>query len=462
MGLDNSDKRSCLKPLVQEIPYVDPVELFAKVKNDVGAVFLDSALTTVDWGRYSYIAIDPWKILRSTRDNSITLEQIQAELLLYPLETLPDLPPFQGGLAGYFSYEFGTTLETIPRAIVDDLNVPDFMVGFYDVVLAFDHKRRQSWIFSSGLPTGDIEVAEERLNAIKARLFEDKIYPLERLFRGGNLYSPFDSHSYVPLVQKVIDYIYAGDIYQANLTRRYQTYYVGDPYNLYRRLRYRNPAPFAAYIKDEEHIIASASPERFLKLTGDTVETKPIKGTARRDLKNPVHDRQLAVDLMDSEKDRAENLMIVDLMRNDLSRVCTPGSVQVPKLLDVETYATVHHLVSTVVGQLDDGNTCIDLLKATFPGGSITGAPKIRAMEIIAELEPTCRGVYCGSIGFIGFDGSMDLNIAIRTFVLTKDILTFQVGGGIVADSDPLAEYEETRTKAKGMKRALNHDLNDR
>jgi para-aminobenzoate synthetase component 1 len=438
-----------MKPLVEEISYVDPVSLFAKVKDEVGAIFLDSALTTVDWGRYSYIAFDPWKTLRSTRDNPISFDRLQRELASCSLGSIPDLPPFQGGVAGYFSYELGTKFEHIKRAPVDDLHVPDFMVGFYDVVLAFDHKRRQAWIFSSGFPSEDLARAQERLTCVKNRLFNDNIHPWEVPFQGGNLYSPFDSHSYPPLVQKVIDYIYAGDIYQANLTRRYQTHFTGDPFNLYRRLRLNNPAPFAAYIKDEQHVVASASPELFLKVINGQVETKPIKGTARRDLNNPVHDRQLAVDLMNSEKDRAENLMIVDLMRNDLSRVCRPGSVKVPKLWDVETYATVHHLVSTVVGQLEGDKTAIDLLKATFPGGSITGAPKIRAMEIIAELEPTCRGVYCGSIGFIGFDGSMDLNIAIRTFVLTNDILTFQVGGGIVADSDPLAEYEETRTKRK-------------
>ncbi len=445
-----------MKPLVQEIPYVDPVDLFAKVKNQVGAVFLDSALTTVDWGRYSYIAFDPWKIIRSTEDHPVSLDSLKNDLSMFTLESIEDLPPFQGGVAGYFSYELGTTLEDIPRAKVNDLNVPDFMVGFYDVVLAFDHQRGKAWIFSSGFPAGDLSVAQNRLDEVLSILHDTKIHPWEIPFQAGNLYSPYDHHTYPPLVQKVIDYIYAGDIYQANLTRRYQTHYSGDPFHLYRRLRQHNSAPFAAYIKDENHVIASASPERFLKLTGKSVETKPIKGTARRDLDNPVQDQQLAVDLMNSEKDRAENLMIVDLMRNDLSRVCQPASVKVPKLLDVETYAMVHHLVSTVEGELQPDQTAIDLLQATFPGGSITGAPKIRAMEIIAELETTCRGVYCGSIGFIGFDGRMDLNIAIRTFVLTDDILTFQVGGGIVADSDPEAEFEETRIKAKAMKRALN------
>lgn len=417
---------------------------------------MDSALATVDWGRYSYIAFDPWKTVRSTEEHPVSLDSLKNDLSMFTLKSIEGLPPFQGGIAGYFSYELGTTLEDIPRAKVNDLTVPDFMVGFYDVVLAFDHKRRQAWIFSSGFPAGNLSMAQHRLDETLSVIHEAKVHQWETPFQAGNLYSPYDRHTYPPLVQKVIDYIYAGDIYQANLTRRYQTHYSGDPYSLYRRLRQHNSAPFAAYIKDENHVIASASPERFLKLTGRSVETKPIKGTTRRDLHSPAHDRKLAVNLMNSEKDRAENLMIVDLMRNDLSRVCQPGSIKVPKLLDIETYATVHHLVSTVEGKLQPDKTAVDLLQATFPGGSITGAPKIRAMEIIAELETTCRGVYCGSIGFIGFDGSMDLNIAIRTFVLTDDILTFQVGGGIVADSDPDAEFEETRIKAKAMKRALN------
>lgn len=447
-----------MQPLVKEISYQDPAAIFSIFKDQVGSIFLDSSNTFQEWGRYSFIAVDPWMILREKygSDQNPPLEVLDQHLQFYRLDPIPDLPPFQGGVVGYLSYELARSLEHLPTAAQDDLNFPDLMMGFYDVVVSFDHHQRRTWIISSGFPIGDLSHAQQRL-AWMDHLIKT-LRPLENntAFEVGNLYNPFDQDTYPPQVQKVIDYIYAGDIYQANLTRRYEGSYQGDPFALYTRLRERNPAPFSAYIKDQHHVIASASPERFLKLTNCQVETKPIKGTIHRDLVDPIQDQRLAQQLAASEKDRAENLMIVDLMRNDLSRVCQSGSVQVPKLLEIESFATVHHLVTTVTGILDDNKSAIDLLKATFPGGSITGAPKIRAMEIIAELEPTYRGVYCGSIGYIGFDGSMDTSIVIRTFLLTDDKLTFQVGGGIVADSDPLAEYEETLTKAAGLKKALN------
>lgn len=445
-----------MKPLVHEIQYQDPVGIFSNFKDEIGSVFLDSSANLLQWGRYSFIAISPWMIVREKYQpgQDKPLDVLGQHLSSFKLDTIEGLPPFQGGIAGYWSYELAASLEKLPVAATDDLKFPDLMLGFYDLVIGFDHHQRQAWIFSSGLPSGDSEYAQQRLDWLLGRLSLPQQQPTECTV--GNLYNPFDQYDYPPLVQKVINYIYAGDIYQANLTRRYEAAYEGDPFVLYRRLRDRSPAPFSAYIKDVDHVVASASPERFLKVQDGFVETKPIKGTSRRDLNDPVRDGELAQELLDSDKDRAENLMIVDLMRNDLSRVCRPGTVKVPKLLELESYATVHHLVSTVVGELAEGKTAIDLLKASFPGGSITGAPKIRAMEIIAELEPTCRGLYCGCVGYIGFDGSMDTSIVIRTFLLTQDKLTFQVGGGIVADSDPQAEYDETLTKAVGLKGALN------
>ncbi|AIK96708.1 aminodeoxychorismate synthase component I [Candidatus Odyssella acanthamoebae] len=447
-----------MQPLVKEIFYQDPAAIFSVFKDQVGSIFLDSSNNSQEWGRYSFIAVDPWLMLREKYqdDKPLPLDLLEKHLQSYHLDTIPDLPPFQGGVVGYLSYELARSLENLPTAPEDDLNFPDLMMGFYDVVVAFDHHQQRGWIFSSGFPTEDLSYAHQRLIWMSEIINTLNPSKNNSVFDVGNLYNPFDQYTYPSQVQKVIDYIYVGDIYQANLTRRYEASYQGDPFALYARLRERNPAPFSAYIKDQHHVIASASPERFLKLTDQHVETKPIKGTIHRDLVDPVQDQHLAQQLAASEKDRAENLMIVDLMRNDLSRVCQPGSVQVPKLLEVESYATVHHLVTTVTGTLDDNKSAIDLLKATFPGGSITGAPKIRAMEIIAELEPTYRGVYCGSIGYIGFDGTMDTSIVIRTFLLTDDKLTFQVGGGIVADSDPIAEYEETLTKAGGLKKALN------
>ncbi|MGF1612091.1 MAG: aminodeoxychorismate synthase component I, partial [Kiloniellales bacterium] len=270
----------------------------------------------------------------------------------------------------------------------------------------------------------------------------------------------FTRPAYEAAVQRGIDYIHAGDIFQANLSQRFSARLpAGEtPFMLYRRLRALNPAPFAAYLKFGQDVIASSSPERFLKLSDGQVESRPIKGTRPRG-HDAAEDEALARELLASEKDRAENVMIVDLLRNDLSRVCRDSSVAVPELCVLERYATVYHLVSTIVGELRPGKTAVDLLEASFPGGSITGAPKIRAMEIIAELEPTRRGPYCGSIGYIGFDGDMDSSIVIRTFSIHGDQVSFQVGGGIVADSRPAEEYEETLAKGRALLAALAADL---
>jgi para-aminobenzoate synthetase component 1 len=250
----------------------------------------------------------------------------------------------------------------------------------------------------------------------------------------------------------VREYIVAGDIFQANLSQRFQSSLPEAPFDLYRRLRHRNPAPFAAYLDFGELAVLSASPERFLRLDQERrlVETRPIKGTRPRGL-GPMHDAALGRALAESEKDRAENVMIVDLLRNDLSRVCRPGTVRVPELFALEHHPTVHHLVSTVVGELEPSADAFDLIRAAFPGGSITGAPKVRAMEIIAELEPTQRGVYCGSIGYLSATGAMDTSIVIRTYLALRGQVYFQAGGGIVADSDPELEYRETLDKARGL-----------
>jgi para-aminobenzoate synthetase component 1 len=252
----------------------------------------------------------------------------------------------------------------------------------------------------------------------------------------------------------VIEYIFAGDIFQANLSQRFEAPLVGTPLELYRRLRSRNPAPFSAFLDFGELVVASASPERFLRVEDGHVEARPIKGTRPRGV-GPEHDAALALALAESDKDRAENVMIVDLLRNDLSRVCEPGSVRVPELFALEHYATVHHLVSTVVGDLVPTQDAADLLRAAFPGGSITGAPKVRAMQVIAELEPTRRGVYCGAIGYWSLTGTFDTSIVIRTHLVRGDVVYFQAGGGVVADSEPELEYRETLDKARGLIAAL-------
>jgi para-aminobenzoate synthetase component I len=271
------------------------------------------------------------------------------------------------------------------------------------------------------------------------------------------LRSSFTHAGYLDAVARVREYVFAGDIFQANLSQRFEAPLTEPPWTLYRRLRTRNPGPFAAFLDYPEVAVLSASPERFLRVKEDgRVETRPIKGTRPRGL-GPEHDAALGQALTESAKDRAENLMIVDLMRNDLSRVCAPGTVRVPELFAIEKYATVHHLVSTVIGTLAAGRDPLDLLRAAFPGGSITGAPKVRAMEIIAELEPVQRGIYCGTIGYWSVTGALDTSIAIRTAQVLGDRIYFGAGGAIVADSDPVQEYRETLDKARGMIETLEN-----
>jgi para-aminobenzoate synthetase component 1 len=327
------------------------------------------------------------------------------------------------------------------------------------LVLAFDHQAGRAWAISSGLP----ETGAARATRAQTRLAwaidllggpEPPLAPLPAL---PPPIPDIDRQTFEKMVARTVEYIYAGDIYQANISQRFRVA-LPEGYDclaLYARLRRDNPAPFAAYLRFGEVGVVSASPERFLQLQDGKVETRPIKGTRPRG-RTPVEDRILAEALAASPKDRAENLMIVDLLRNDLSRVCRPHSVQVPSLFAVESFATVHHLVSTVTGTLAESRNAVDLLRATFPGGSITGAPKIRAMEIIAELERNRRGPYCGSIGYIGFDGAMDTSIVIRTIICAGGIASFQAGGGIVADSEPAAEYQETLDKARALIAALS------
>jgi len=451
-------------PLVHEITYQDPLAIFALFAEQEGAVFLDSAELRPQCGRYSFIAVDPFLQFSSPQqDVFATLEQ---QFGLYPMKFHANLPPFQGGAAGYLSYDLCHQLEHLPRAQVDDMQFADMMLGFYDLVIAFDHDVQRAWVFSSGLPM-PVEQreqhAQQRLQSLLKQIAEvpKLIEKSSAVCKPTAIQANFSAAEYQAAVKQTIEYILAGDIFEANLSQRFHcTLPEGlSSFDLYQRLRLCNPAPFAAYVKFSDTVLASASPERFLQLKQGQVETRPIKGTRARG-KTAAEDLALQEALLASSKDRAENIMIVDLMRNDLSRVCRDHTVDVPQLCGLESYASVHHLVSVVKGTLKEDHNAIDLIKATFPGGSITGAPKLRAMEIIAELESTARGPYCGSIGYIGFNGDMDLSITIRTFAIKKGIVTFQAGGAVVADSDPLQEYEETLTKAKALKRALTEVLN--
>jgi para-aminobenzoate synthetase component 1 len=368
----------------------------------------------------------------------------------------PALPPFQGGALGYFGYDLAHHLEVLPRRAVDDVGLPDLHVGLYPWVLAHDHISDRTWLIVNALDA-DLAAAERLLRELRgviASVRSDVAEPDHSLRR--RIVAPnFTREGYLQAIATAKDYIAAGDIYEICLSQRFTMEIAEHPWQLYRRLRSISPVPYGAYLGLPEAAVVSASPEMFLRFQNGAVETRPIKGTRPRG-STPELDRRLAAELRASEKEQAENLMIVDLLRNDLGRVCRIGSVKVPELFAIESYSTVHQMVSTIQGELRPELDAIDLLRACFPGGSVTGCPKRRAMAIIDELEPTQRGIYCGAIGFIGFDGSMDTSIVIRTMVVKDRRAYLQVGGAIVADSDPAAEYQETLDKAQAALLAIS------
>lgn len=458
---------------IQEIAWRPPAEAFAVWADDPYVTWLDSAAPADPRSRYSYLCVKPFQVLEA-KDARVTVngtpvegdpfQALQRELARWRLEPGQAPVPFAGGAVGFLGYELGGHLERLPRRHVDGLGIPDMAVAFHDIMLAFDEDTRRCWVLSSGFPETASEArksrAAARANAILRRL--EGVTPIPSSagheHTGARWRPELTRQAYEARIMRVLDYIRAGDIFQANFTMRHLTprqprHRAAD---LYLRLRTRSPAPFSAFVACGSRLtLASASPERFLRLdaTG-RVETRPIKGTRPR-YADPVMDAAAAQELAASEKDRAENLMIVDLLRNDVGRVAKIGSVTVPSLFEIESFASVHHLVSTVEGRLRPGLGPVDLLRATFPGGSVTGAPKLRAMEIIDELEVARRGPYCGAIAWIGFDGTMDSSIVIRTLVITPDLVVAQAGGGIVADSDPAGEYEEQLVKVRPLLRVL-------
>ncbi len=494
------------EPIIREIAFpTSPLAVYETLREQPGAILLESGTREPRLGRWSFIASNPFLTYRAKGarieiargEESEIIEgdpfAILRDLLSDIKVTRPaDAPPLLAGVIGYFAYDLGRFVEHIPEQTVDDAPVADCHLGFYGSVVAIDHLSGRAWICAIGAPESDPIVArrlaERRVGELegiigqeasscptasmltaesqRARINRsstdyadctDKEYT--RLRRGKvntefQIRSNFGRADYLVALRRVKEYIAAGDIYQANLSQRLSAPLVSPPFELYRRLTRENPAPFAAYFETPEAAVICCSPERFLQVRGEEVETRPIKGTRPRGA-TPEEDARLAEELLASEKDRAENVMIVDLERNDLGRVCEFGSVHVPELFALESYATVHHLVSTVRGRLRRGETSLDCLRACFPGGSITGAPKVRSMEIIEELEPTRRGIYTGAIGYICFSGDMDVNIVIRTVVVKEGVAYFQVGGGIVADSDPEAEYQETIDKGQALARAL-------
>jgi para-aminobenzoate synthetase component I len=442
-----------LEPLV---PSPHPFDTCVRFSALPFLLFLDSSAQGV-LGRYSFLTADPVALAR-------TPHEARALLRCHARPPLPGVPPFQGGIGGYVSYDWGAELERVTRPAPDRFTpqIPDVLLALYDWVIAWDHLEGKAWIVSTGIGEGGRGKgdgwARERLAWVCERLgapLPDGDNPVP-LAPSPVPVSNFTRAEYEAGVSRIREYIAAGDVYQVNLSHRFHAPFRGSPLALYRRLRARNPAPFGAYLEFAETAISSISPERFVRLDAGTrlAEARPIKGTRPRG-HTPAQDGALARELVESEKDRAENVMIVDLLRNDLGKVCRPGSVTVPKLFALESHPTVHHLVSTVTGVLADDRDAFDLLHAAFPGGSVTGAPKIRAMQIIAELEHAPRGVYCGAIGYVSTTGAMDFNIPIRTIVLRDGMATFHAGAGIVWDSEPAAEYQETLAKVRTMRAAL-------
>lgn len=448
---------------IEKLGLYDSLEqLFINISVLDKPFWLDSALADGHLGRYSYIGALPMAELTGYEDHvELLVEAVVTPCAQDPLAALEELMkrfsstekgpfPFNGGAVGYLSYDLKNKVEALPQKANDDLRLPLLQFAVYDLVIAYDHQTREAFFIQHELRPNSAEMAAE----LKKALQTARIKPIYE--NSGVRFRPDQSKvHYMASVQRIRDYIASGDVYQANYTQRIECDFKGSDLALYLRLRQVNPAPFAAYLPYKDFTVLSSSPERFIQMSDGRIETRPIKGTVKRGAtaeEDLLNRRWLET----SEKDRSELLMIVDLERNDLSRIAQVGTVKVPELFAIEQYATVYHLVSTVTATCDEGVTLSQILKATFPGGSITGAPKIRAMEVIDELETHARGLYTGSIGYIGFDGVLDLNIVIRTLVMKNEKLYFGVGGGIVWDSDPESEYEESLTKGKALMFAIS------
>ena len=446
--------------LIEETDGTEPFRIFTGLRDRRGLFFLDSALPAEGLSAYSILGFDPFLTFRArgreiiltdrgteTRIEADPLALLRARLAAHRCEPHPELP-FIGGAVGYLSYEYGARWEITTKLTVAEM--PDIEFGFYEGSLLYSHAKRRWFLVANGRDQESSRAILDRLREAFAGALASKAEESPAPFRVHAPISCEDKARYLNSVERIRAYIRSGDVYQVNLAQRFEAEWEGQPDELYRRLRRRSPAPFACFLTLSDGHLISSSPERFMRLRNGIVETRPIKGTRPRGATQEEEER-LAADLIGSAKERAELLMIVDLERNDLGRVCVPGSIQVTDLYHLEKHPTVFHLVATVTGKLREECDALDLLRATFPGGSITGAPKIRAMQIIDELESFPRGVYTGSVGYLGFDGGCDLNIAIRTIIARGRHASYHVGAGVVWDSDPESEYEETlreRTRA--------------
>ncbi|MFA5118689.1 MAG: aminodeoxychorismate synthase component I [Candidatus Omnitrophota bacterium] len=440
---------------------VDPLSVFAAFKDEKNCFFLDSSLSAGSTGRYSFIGMDPFYILKSSSKDPFSA--LRRRLNDYRLSVPGNNIPFLGGALGYLTYDLGVEMEASHRGRKKgSLSVPQSYFAFYNTVVIIDNPARKLYIFSAGFPEKKYHAAKalcghniKKTAAILSRVESRRLPRVKPLIcASGGLRSNFSRQAYHRAVRKAKAYIKRGDIYQVNLSQRFCGHCSDESFDIYERLRRISPSSFSAYFDAGSFQVLSSSPERFLSLRKGRVETTPMKGTRPRS-KNRALDAKLRNELLSSHKERAELVMIVDLERNDLGRVCEYGSVGVKTLRALEEYATVFQTTATVEGRLRRDKDGFDLMRACFPGGSVTGCPKIRAMEIIDELEPFGRSLYTGSLGYFSFSGEMDFNILIRTIVKKADMVYFGVGGGIVADSDPEKEYRETLVKARAMFEAI-------
>ena len=459
---------------------VSPLEVMPFLLSLRRPVLLDGRLSG-GWDEgHSYLAAEPFLMLRS-QGHRVELEwpdkkqvmednpfAILSEILAgYRIEPNSSMPPLIGGAIGYFGYDLGRLLERLPEDNPADALLPEMEIGFYDWVIAVENRSKKGYIISTGLPWGMEEAAREKVERVmwllekgRPQSWDEGVLRTSLRFR-----SETGRGAYLEMVDRAKEYICAGDVFQVNLSHRLSADapvpdggWQSGAWPLYTKLRAISPVSHGAYLGLGDAAVLSASPERFLRLAGRRVQTRPIKGTRPRG-SAPEEDRRMAQDLLSSAKERAENVMIVDLLRNDIGKVCEIGSVRVPDICALEGYSSVWHLVSTVTGELRSDVDAVGLLTACFPGGSVTGAPKIRAMEIIEELEPTRRGIYCGAIGYISFSGDMDTSVAIRTLVFSGGRAYLQTGGAVVYDSEPAAEYEETLAKVKAVMNGLGASL---
>ncbi len=438
-----------------EIPYrSDAAHYCAALADLPWAIWLDSG----GMARYDILTAAPQRTLvlddEDTQCDPFAWVRSELGEHVVPVENVP----FAGGALGYWGYELARSMYALSGVAEEakhqsnEAYLPGMAVGIYDWALVLDHQQHTARLVSHQRFAETKKLLPQYLRL----LHNNPQLPPDTFRVQGKIASNFTTGSYAAAFKRVQDYLQAGDCYQINLAQRFSAAGTGDALNAYLTLRSLSPAPYSAFLNLPQAQILCASPERFLRVQNGNVETKPIKGTRPRS-SDALQDRQFAEELRNHPKDRAENLMIVDLLRNDLGKSCVPGSVRVPKLFEVESFANVHHLVSTVEGRLDKGRDALHVLRDCFPGGSVTGAPKLRAMQIIEQLEPNRRGIYCGAIGYVGFDGNMDSNIVIRTLVYADNEIRCWAGGGIVADSDVEAEYRETLDKASAMLKLLRH-----